>query len=178
MSTKREKHASIPCFSTFQPSFFILTLGVILKFKSFVFLCLFFPVILFAHGIEYSTFEGGLGITIKYNTGQLITGAHVKVYSPDDTDDLFQWGVTDLNGRFIFSPDEPGEWLIEINDGTGHGIKEKFTVAEDLTLVRGATGPEGNTAVWQDILIGVSIIFGFSGIWFYRLSKKSETSTG
>ena len=138
---------------------------------------LLFPVVIFAHGVEYSTFEGGIGITVKYNTGQLITGAHVKVYSPDDSDELYQWGVTDLNGRFVFSPDKPGEWLVEINDGTGHGIKEKFTVSDELTLTQ-ASGAERQTAVWQEIVIGISIIFGFCGIWFYRMAKKSEQSVG
>jgi nickel transport protein len=144
-----------------------------LKFFSIALAVIFIPVFLFAHGVEYSTFEGGIGFTVKYNTGQLITGAHVKVYSPGDSDELYQWGVTDLNGRFVFSPDKPGEWLIEINDGSGHGIKEQFTVSGDLTLTQ-APGMENQTPVWQEIVIGVSIIFGFTGIWFYRMAKRSD----
>ncbi|MBD3275804.1 MAG: hypothetical protein GF372_10850, partial [Candidatus Marinimicrobia bacterium] len=107
-----------------------------MKLISIFCVSLVFPVVIFAHGVDYSTFEGGIGFTVKYNTGQLITGAHVKVYTPDSLDQLYQWGVTDLNGRFVFAPDKPGEWYIEISDGTGHGIKEKFTVSEDLTLVQ------------------------------------------
>jgi len=149
----------------------------LLKLFSAIVLSLYFPVIASAHGVEYSTFEGGIGFTIKYNTGQLVTGAHVKVYSPDGMNELYQWGVTDLNGRFVFSPDQPGEWLIEINDGTGHGIKDKITISDDLAL-RQASGAESQTVIWQEIVIGVSIIFGFSGIWYYRMAKRSENSGG
>lgn len=127
------------------------------------------PVIAAAHGVEYTMFDGGVGIQVTYNDNSPISYSTVKIYSPSDKETVFQQGMTDKNGRFVFAPDEPGEWKIEIDDGMGHGLIEEITVSEALDL---ASAIHHGMARWQEILVGVSILFGLTGIGFYIGTRR------
>jgi len=121
------------------------------------------------HGIEHTIFEGGVGVTAHYEDGNPLAGKSVTVYSPL-SDNPFQQGHTDNNGTFIFAPDEPGTWRIEVIDETGHGIMEEIQITNEMVP---ETELDHDMATSQKILLGVSLIFGLTGIGFYVTGKKN-----
>ncbi|MCF7804562.1 MAG: hypothetical protein K9N46_10555 [Candidatus Marinimicrobia bacterium] len=141
---------------------------IIIKFLIITLLPL---TLLYAHGVEYSTFEGGTGIGVTYNDGTPFSYSEVKIYRPGDEGTVYQEGLTDQYGRFIFAPDTSGQWTFEISDGMGHGLIETISVSESLQL--NEINRKGLNR-WQQVLVGVSVIFGLTGIGFYYAAKKTK----
>ncbi len=138
--------------------------------KNFILLSLvFFPYFLFSHGVECNIIEGGVGIEVRYEDVDKtpISYAEVKVYSPDKKE--FQQGLTDIYGRFLFYPDKKGIWKIEVNDGMGHGVVKEIIVSEEKKVFKEQTK---KFSLFQQLVVGVSIILGVSGIVFYVLAEK------
>ncbi len=128
--------------------------------------------VLISHGVDIVSIKGGTGIEAKYDSGDPISHAEVTVYSPEEGSEPFQTGVTDKNGRFLFSPDMNGEWKVVVNDWTGHGGTIKIKVDNDLNL-RSEKG-EKPTGRGIKILSGVSVIFGLTGLLFYSLAIRER----
>jgi len=139
--------------------------------KTIILICLFLPSLIFCHGVECDIIEGGVGVQVKYEDVERtpISYAEVKVFSPDGKE--FQQGLTDRFGRFLFYPDKKGKWKIEVNDGMGHGVVKEINVSEDKKVVEKKT--EKNFGLLQKIVVGISIIWGFTGVAFYILAKKN-----
>ncbi len=111
----------------------------------------------------------GVGIQARYADDTPISYSDATVYYPGSEEE-FQQGLTDRNGRYLFSPDREGEWKIKIDDGMGHGVIAKLSVGEDLRITGKAAG--ARFRIWQKILIGISIIWGFTGIYYYLFTRK------
>lgn len=125
---------------------------------------------LWAHGISHTLFKGGVGIQVSYDDGSPLSYAEVTIYSPSEKQVEFQTGMTDKNGRFVFSPDESGDWLIKIDDGMGHGLVKKISVESGQLAVPPATR---GLSRGEKILIGVSLIAGLTGL-LYGISVKKQ----
>ncbi|MCS7213316.1 MAG: DUF4198 domain-containing protein [Candidatus Calescibacterium sp.] len=122
-----------------------------------------------AHDIELNFVkEGGMGIRAYYSDGTPLSSANVKIFSPSDDKKEFQICSTDKNGYFFFLPDEKGKWRIEISDSTGHGLVKHIEITEEIRVL----GANYSVPLWQRILIGLSIIFGLTGILFYIYAKR------
>ena len=95
-----------------------------------------------AHGTNYRILDSGPAIVVEfiYADNQPMRYAEVLVYSPEETRVEYQNGRTDMNGRFAFFPQAPGEWRIQADDGTGHLER----VAIEIT-------PGDNTNGWEGI---------------------------
>ncbi len=88
---------------------------------------------LLAHGITRTIEQGkSMVVTALYDDGEPISYASVKVFAPGKKDVEFQNGRTDKNGRFAFVPTEAGDWLVRLDDGTGHGFEEHVKVDADM----------------------------------------------
>jgi len=124
-----------------------------------------------AHGVSYKVIQGGIGIQAQYDDGQPISYSDCKIFAPGDMKTPYQQGLTDKYGRFVFVPDTSGIWKIEVDDGMGHGLIEKVDISNDMTLTKGLEQKHFNR--YQDILMGVSVIFGITGIAFYFAAKKN-----
>lgn len=134
---------------------------------------LFFTVIYcFGHSVEYLVIEGGVGIKVYYSNGSPMSYSEVKIFSPQDKDIEFQTGLTDKNGRFVFYPDLKGKWKIIVSDGMGHGIVKEILISDNIKLVH--KQEKIHIPLLQKILTGVSIIFGFTGIMFYIITKRTQ----
>lgn len=118
---------------------------------------------------DRNVFDKGIGVEVMYADGSLFTYSDAVVYCPD-SDEEFQQGLTDKNGRFLFFPDREGDWELRVDDGMGHGIVAKITVGGDLKIKKRESGV--GFKIWQKILIGISIIWGFTGIYFYFFTRK------
>lgn len=139
----------------------------------FLFLCIFglLQGMCFAHGVHHEIIKGGIGIEVKYDGGLSMAFSEIKIYSPVNKKICFQEGLTDKNGRFIFSPDREGKWKIIVQDGTGHGLVKEIDVGKGMELKRETVTTFSR---WQKMLIGVSLIFGITGIMFYFVTKKQH----
>ena len=133
------------------------------------------PSPLLAHGVKGSVKEGGFVVTAQYDTGEAMSYARVKISAPD-AKFLFQSGRTDRNGRFCFFPDVAGDWQVVVDDKMGHRLEVMVPVdeAKELKTDKQAGGSaESSLSRYEKALMGLSIIFGLSGIFFWWKGKKS-----
>ena len=136
------------------------------------------PSPLFAHGVKGSVKEGGLVVTAQYDTGEAMSYARVKISAPG-AEFLFQSGRTDRNGRFCFFPDVAGDWQVVVDDKMGHRLEVNVPVdeAKELKTDKQAGGSaESSMSRYEKALMGLSIIFGLSGILFWWKGKKRQGS--
>ncbi len=131
------------------------------------------PSPLFAHGVKGSVKEGGIVVTAQYDTGEAMSYARVRISAPG-AKLLFQSGRTDRNGQFCFFPDTPGDWKVVVDDEIGHRLEIQVPVDEvkNLKTDRAAEGSKSSLAKYERALMGVSIIFGLSGIFFWWRGKR------
>lgn len=133
---------------------------------------------LYAHGIKYSLSSGGIVIQASFDNNQPANGLSVYVLAPGSSD-KFQKGKTDINGRFVFFPDRPGDWEILVFDQMGHRLEIKIPVNEAMKVEKKMEGPP--IPLHLKVVMGIAIIFGISGILFWRkgirMSKGGKRAT-
>jgi len=136
------------------------------------------PSLLDAHGTMGKIDTGGIVVTAEYDTGEPMSYAKAKISAPGARL-MFQSGRTDRNGRFCFFPDTPGDWQVIVDDEMGHRLEVKVPVNETLALQESQQREEaGQSSLsrYQRGLIGISIIFGISGIFFWWKAKRRYVS--
>ncbi|MBC8433036.1 MAG: hypothetical protein H8D96_14080 [Desulfobacterales bacterium] len=131
------------------------------------------PCLVYAHGVQGSVENGGLVVTAQYDTGEAMSYAKVSISAPG-AKLSFQSGRTDRNGRFCFFPDTVGEWNVAVDDEMGHRLEVDIPVDEAIKLETGSmAGKSKNSlAKYEKVLIGIGIIFGLSGLLFWRLGMR------
>jgi nickel transport protein len=135
---------------------------------------------LYAHGVRGKVSTGGIVVTAEYDTGEPMSYAKVKI-SALGTDLIFQSGRTDRNGRFCFFPDATGDWKVVVDDEIGHRLEIMVAVNDSMRLKSDQQKRESITSSfsrYERALMGISIIFGISGILFWwkgkRISKRGK----
>ncbi len=118
----------------------------------------------------------GLQVKARYDDGEAMSYAAVEIFFEDE-DLAFQKGRTDRNGRFLFLPDKVGTWRITVNDGMGHQLSLQTTVddAANLSAGNGRPAPEappGGLSKGTGVLIGLAVIFGLFGFFFWWRGLK------
>ena len=136
------------------------------------------PYLLYAHGVNGKVDAGGVVVTAEYDSGEAMSYAKVKISAPG-AKITFQSGRTDRNGRFSFFPDTPGDWKVVVDDEMGHLLELNVPVDETLVFhdkqQRGEAG-QASLSRYQKALIGISIIFGISGIFFWWRGKRAYST--
>ena len=134
------------------------------------------PTPLYAHGVNGKVDAGGVVVTAEYDSGEAMSYAKVKISAPG-AKITFQSGRTDRNGRFSFFPDTPGDWKVVVDDEMGHRLELNVPVDETLVFQdnqqRGETG-ESSSSRYEKALMGISIIFGISGTFFWWKGRKGR----
>lgn len=123
------------------------------------------PPVLYAHSVKGTVEKGGIAVTAKYDTGEAMSYARVKILAPG-TRLTFQSGRTDKNGRFCFFPDGQGNWEMIVDDEMGHRLEVIVPVDEVKELKKNQqTGgsAESSLSRYERALMGISIIFGVFG---------------
>ena len=152
-----------------------------MKYRSLIFsflvtAALLSPALLCAHGVTGKTGTGGIVVSAMYDTGEAMDYAKVTILAPD-ANLKFQSGRTDRNGRFCFFPDVSGDWKVVVDDEMGHRLEVHITVDEAMAF---RANPENTNArpgfltQCEKAVMGVSIIFGISGILFWWKGKKTK----
>ena len=154
-----------------------------MKYKAliFLFLAMIFlpPTLLYAHGVKGTVEKGGIVVTAKYDTGEAISYARVKISAPG-AGLTFQSGRTDRNGRFCFYPDGPGDWEMIVDDEMGHRLKVMVPIDKTLALQTSqqhGEAAESSLSRYEKALMGISIIFGIFGTilgWRGYKNRKSD----
>ena len=131
------------------------------------------PSPLFAHGVKGSVKEGGFVVTAQYDTGEPMSYARVRISAPG-AKLPFQSGRTDRNGRFCFFPDVAGDWQVVVDDEIGHRLEVKVPVDETMNLNTDQDSGrlKSSFSRYEKALMGISIIFGLSGIFFWWRGKR------
>ncbi len=125
---------------------------------------------LFSHGINSKMITNGIGIQVSYDSTSPMSFAETEVFSPLNKETPFQEGFTDKNGSFVFVPDIIGIWKIIINDGLGHGIVKEIEI-KDLKIFKQKN--TNSLSKWHKLLIGLSFIFGITGIITFYQTRKA-----
>ena len=138
---------------------------------SMVFLLLFLPVCVPAHGTGYRLLStgGARAVGCYYSSGAPMAYAKVLVYAPDETEIEHQNGRTDRLGSFAFLPDRPGTWRMIVSDGQGHRMAAEVNVDPERTFDDWAdgAGPGGQEGESHrpgilGAVCGVSLLFNIA----------------
>jgi len=132
------------------------------------------PCTLYAHGVRGKVDAGGIVVTAQYDTGEAMSYARVKISAPG-AKLPFQSGRTDRNGRFCFSPDTSGDWMVVVDDEMGHRLEVMVPVNKEKRIKTDKqTGgaAKGSLPRYKGAIMGVSMIFGVFGIFFWWRGKK------
>ena len=120
--------------------------------------------------------ETSILVEAEYDDGEPVSYAAVEVLDPEEKIP-FQTGRTDRNGRFLFLPDKPGEWKVVVNDEMGHRVALKTTIDKSINLTEkgdqtDTNGDHGFILKYEKALMGITIIFGICGFFFWWNGKK------
>ena len=128
-----------------------------------------------AHGVTSKIDTGGIVVSAMYDTGEAMDYAKVTISAPD-ANLKFQSGRTDRNGKFCFSPDVSGDWKVVVDDEMGHRLEVHVPVNEAMTLQANRENENSGLSLltrFEKAVMGVSIIFGISGILFGWRRRKA-----
>jgi nickel transport protein len=126
---------------------------------------------LYAHGIKYSLRSGGIEVQASFDNNQPANGLYVYVFAPGSSE-KFQTGKTDPNGCFVFFPDRAGEWEVLVFDKMGHRLEIKIPINEAMKVEKESDGY--SIPLFLKGVMGISIIFGISGIFFWWKGRKGR----
>lgn len=156
-----------------------------MKVLSTVLFFMAFSGIIQAHGVNLETsFQGKTVVLMSsFSPSQPLADAVVTVYSPADADNIWQRGRTDKTGHFAFMPDSAGDWVFIVDDEKGHMKRIVIEVPADLLSAEqpeeesGGTDEIAGVTVMnklQKALIGLSLIFGLTGIFYGLRARKNQ----
>ncbi|MGB3493630.1 MAG: carboxypeptidase-like regulatory domain-containing protein [Elainellaceae cyanobacterium] len=101
-----------------------------------------------AHGavIEYQTTQS-LEVQATYDSGEPMANAQVTVYAPENLSEPWLTGMTDDQGRFLFSPDPSmaGNWDVQIRQA-GHGDIVSIPIGESDGAIATTVGSSDGSA--------------------------------
>lgn len=143
----------------------------LLKNCSVFILIFLFYFLAFSHSVIQKNINGGVGLQVSYDSETPVSEADVQIFSPENRELVFQQLSTDKNGRFLFYPDKTGKWKVMVNDGMGHGLVTEITI-ENLLTKKTSGSEHTGFGRFHKIVIGISIIFGLTGILFFLSAKK------
>jgi len=113
---------------------------------------------LLGHGLHIQRISGGTGIQVSYADDSPLAYGNFELLDPSGN--LALKGMSDRTGNILFVPDTSGVWRLAVDDGMGHRIEEEINVGADLLPM----APMSSRHPYQDIVTGVSVIFGLAGL--------------
>lgn len=136
-----------------------------------------------AHGVVTDVKMTGSAVivTSSYSPSEPLVDAVVTLYSPANPQEIWQNGRTDKNGRFAFLPETAGDWTFSVDDQKGHRGKITIPVPDQIVnqadagtpgSVSGEQMKESGVSQVYKVIIGLSLIFGLTGIYYGIKSGK------
>ena len=147
-------------------------IGNITRVWSITLLIVISPVLLSAHGVTRTVKEGkAMILTALYDTGEPISYALVKIYSPGKLNIEYQNGRTDAQGSFAFQPSSAGDWLVRLDDGMGHGFEEHVRVDSSM---HGVNYTPLLIKLGQKVIILLLLAWGSIMTWLFFRKTRSK----
>ncbi|MDY6906525.1 MAG: carboxypeptidase-like regulatory domain-containing protein [Thermodesulfobacteriota bacterium] len=131
-----------------------------------------------AHGVAGEiTEDSGIRVDTRYDDGEPMAYAAVKVFYQEE-DLAFQTGRTDRNGRFLFLPDQQGNWRVTVSDSMGHQLNLSTTVAKGCIAgtPNNAALQTGSLSRGAKVIAGLAMLFGIFGFFFWWRGLAREKS--
>lgn len=132
----------------------------------------------FCHGLNCSITPGSAGIlTATTIPGDPIVFARVEVYAPRNDSIEFANGRTDMDGRFAFVPDRPGQWRVKLVMESDHGphiFTGAFDVDEAMNVVPFVHGGDW----WERAAAGGGLLLAVSGWSAYWIERRKRSGCG
>lgn len=153
-----------------------LKTGAIMPRVTVLFMLTTLAISLSAHDLEIDVRESAFAVTTRASYGghDAAAFARIEIYSPSDEETPYQTGQTDRNGYFSFVPEESGNWVVWIDDGTGH--RQETTVSVDPTQDAPAMQSTGSPPQWQPLVTGLSLILGIAGLLYGLKNRTSRAA--
>jgi nickel transport protein len=133
-----------------------------------------------AHGVEIGHIQAGaIRVYARYDSGESMAGAQVRVYSPEDPQNPWLEGRVDPRGHFYFQPDRsiPGTWEVMIRQA-GHGGVITVPVAaeadnrDDQLDVTAEPGSRTLSPLHRGLLMGTTV-WGFVGTALFFARRRA-----
>jgi nickel transport protein len=160
---------------------YIMTLDIFRIISRCVIITVMFtasPYLSFSHGTEGGiTEKRGWMVQAVYDDGETMSYTETEIFHEPQTLP-FQKGRTDRNGRFLFYPDAPGTWRIEVKDEMGHAVILKKEISNgNLSESRTESPSEpmpssDRSGKLSKALAGVGLISFVSGFFFWVTARK------
>lgn len=169
-----------------------------------LFLFFLFGITAQAHRILFETSQHPPAATVSafFSRASPLADAAVTIMAPG-SDQPWQTGRTDKTGNFAFLPDQPGEWIVRVDDERGHQGRTSVSITEAFFKTSQHPEIDSSTEVATEelhhaqdtkpdnfeaselptiyrIILGIAIIFGITGIfygWKARQKLKHATSS-
>jgi nickel transport protein len=110
-------------------------------------------------------------IQATYDSGDPLAEAQVQVYGPDDPQTPRFTGLTDAQGRYLFTPDTPGDWEVSVRQA-GHGDIAVIPVTEAGVIASTYQTDSGLSPLQRGLMAG-AVTWGCVGTALYfRRSKR------
>ena len=145
---------------------------------------------LLAHGVNVETSFQGKAVVLRssFSPTQPLSDAVVTIYSPADAENSWQTGRTDKTGHFAFLPDTDGDWIFVVDDQKGHMKRTTISVSSELLAGEqpaeevsataektvSATSPPSGLNKIHRVIIGLSLIFGLTGIFYGFKARQNQ----
>ncbi|MBN1272286.1 MAG: hypothetical protein JXB26_08450 [Candidatus Aminicenantes bacterium] len=145
-------------------------------------------LMLSAHGVRIDVVKKIPMVCIQavYEGGDPLGFSSVSIRVPGNPPEDFQSGWTDAHGRFAFVPDRAGKWLVLVDDEMGHRdetvveIAAEFIMGEkdlpDAEQSGQKMSPQkediARIPLVLRIFVGLSLIFGATGIYYWIKAHK------
>lgn len=118
-----------------------------------------------AHTVDYDVKNGQATVVTTYLGDEEASYAEYEVFAPAETANPFQLGRSDARGRVVFIPDRAGKWLVKVKADSQHGVHgaQIEVDVDESAVVKDFSKPL--VATHTRLLIGVSLLFGFFGLY-------------
>ena len=131
------------------------------------------PGELIGHSLNYQMEQKGIAMRAFYTDKDPASYSQFEIYGPGDREELpHQTGRTDKNGFLAFVPDRAGTWKVKVWGESSHGY-HGFTAEVKVDKEMGLESfSKPLLAMHTKLITGLSMIFGFFGIYAYLKSRK------
>jgi nickel transport protein len=122
--------------------------------------------------------RGAVVVTARYDGGEPMARAQVRVFAPNHPAEPWLHGVTDADGRFMFVPDAwTGRWSVQVREA-GHGAIAHVMVTEATATEAIRITSSHDRSLPQTLAMAASVVWGCIGTALYFRRRGARHASG